>query len=78
MAKETQKPTPAKADKESAAEASGVDLANASEAFEKKYGAEIKQRIRAGLSREQGIEVQKSQVREDARVAAEKKAAAKE
>lgn len=51
----------------------GVALADSAKKFQSRYAKEIKAKMQAGLSRDQAIEAQEAQVREDATQAAAKK-----
>lgn len=44
----------------------GAELAQQSTSFEKAYAGEISARVKAGLTREQAVEVQRTQVLHDA------------
>lgn len=50
---------------------SGIELVEASDAFEKQYADDIHRRMKLGLSREQAIECAKAQVRNDAQLSKE-------
>lgn len=62
MSKSTPKPAP---EETPAAEPTDAALLAASDSFEKRYGAQITERVRAGLTREQALQVQRDQVAAD-------------
>lgn len=52
--------------------ADGAKLADGHEAFERTYAAQIRERIAAGLTPSQALEVQREQIRKDANVSPRK------